>query len=146
MPDIPCGGQIFDFAFHPNRPIVYTGLLTGEVKAFGYDEQGNHNSLFVCKPSKKSCRSLELNTSGEKLWSVGKAKTLQCVAVSLSTEQTPADMFELWCSTIDTATGQVSDARKDIHECVRGRISNPQRASLGFNFIIIVREEPRSIG
>ncbi|KZP15864.1 WD40 repeat-like protein [Athelia psychrophila] len=103
MPDIPCGGQIFDFAFHPNQPIVYTGLITGEVKAFGYDEQGNHDSRFVCKPSKKSCRSLELNTSGEKLWSVGKAKTLH---------------------TIDTTTGQVSDARKDIHEAPINRVKH----------------------
>ncbi|KAF7978755.1 hypothetical protein HWV62_44778 [Athelia sp. TMB] len=69
--------MIFDLAFHPNRPIVYTALLTGEVKAFGYGEQGNHETQFVCKPSKKSCRSLELNPSGEKLWSVGKAKNLQ---------------------------------------------------------------------
>lgn len=90
MPEIPCGGQIFDFAFHPNRPVVYTGLLTGEIKTFGYDEQGNHDAKWVCRPSKKSCRSLELNPTGEMLWSVGKAKSLQWVWLAF-TNQTDAN-------------------------------------------------------
>ncbi len=79
MPDIPVGAQIFDLAFHPNRPIVYTGLLTGHIKAFGYDEQGNHEAKFSLRPSKKSCRALALSMDGDQLWAAGKAKAIQCV-------------------------------------------------------------------
>ena len=39
MPDIPVSSQIFDIAFHPNRTILFAALLTGEVKAFEYDEE-----------------------------------------------------------------------------------------------------------
>lgn len=76
MPDIACGGQIFDLAFHPTRSTVYTALLTGEVKAFGYDERGNYETNFVLKPSKRSCRSLEISQNGDRLWAVGKGKAL----------------------------------------------------------------------
>jgi hypothetical protein len=79
MPDIPCGGQVFDLAFHPTDSVVYAGLLTGEIKAFGYDEQGNHESKITLRPSKRSCRSLEINQDGSRLWAVGKGKALQYV-------------------------------------------------------------------
>lgn len=76
MPDIPVGAQIFDLVFHPSESLVCVGLLTGEVKAFGYDEQGNHESKFTLKPSKRSCRGLAMNGDGSRLWAVGKGKTL----------------------------------------------------------------------
>jgi hypothetical protein len=82
MPDIACGGQIFDLAFHPTRSTVYTGLLTGEVKAFGYDEQGNYETNFALKPSKRSCRSLEISQNGDHLWAVGKGKALLYVGIA----------------------------------------------------------------
>ncbi len=77
MPDIAVGAQIFDLVFHPTESLVFTGLLTGEVKAFGYDEQGNHECKFSVKPSKRSCRGLTMSEDGSKLWAVGKGKTLQ---------------------------------------------------------------------
>lgn len=83
MPDIACGGQIFDFSFHPTHSTVYTGLLTGEVKAFGYDEQGNAETNFVLRPSKRSCRSLEVEADGSRLWAVGKGKALQSVSLAI---------------------------------------------------------------
>jgi hypothetical protein len=76
MPDIACGGQIFDLAFHPTQSTIYTALLTGEVKAFGYDEQVNSKLNFALRPSKRSCRSLEISHNGDKLWAVGKGKAL----------------------------------------------------------------------
>lgn len=76
MPDINVGAQIFDLVFHPSHSTVYTGLLTGEVKAFTYDEQGNHENKFSIRPSKKSCRGLTMSESGDKLWAVGKGKAL----------------------------------------------------------------------
>ena len=77
MPDIPVGAQIFDLAFHPTHSTVYTGLLSGEVKAFGYNDQGQHQTKFALKLSKRSCRGLAINDDGTKLWAVGKGKGLQ---------------------------------------------------------------------
>ena len=76
MPDISVGAQIFDLIFHPTESIVYAGLLTGEVKAFGYDEQGQHDQRFSLKPSKRSCRGLAIDKQGDRIWSVGKGKSL----------------------------------------------------------------------
>ena len=81
MPEIPVGAQIFDVVFHPTFSTVYTGLLTGHVKAFSYDSQGNHKSAFSVRPSKKSCRGLSLDQDGSHLYAVGKGKALRCVSV-----------------------------------------------------------------
>ena len=76
MPDIPVGAQIFDLVFHPTESVVYTGLLSGEVKAYGYDEQGNHELKFRVRPTKKSGRGLTMSEDGSKLWAVGKSKAI----------------------------------------------------------------------
>lgn len=81
MPEIPVGAQIFDVVFHPTFSTVYTGLLTGHVRAFSYDNQGNHKSAFSIRPSKKSCRGLSLDQDGSHLYAVGKGKALRCVSV-----------------------------------------------------------------
>ena len=77
MPNIPVGAQIFDLVFHPSESLVFAGLLTGEVKAFSYDEQGNHEEKFSARPSKRSCRGLTMSEEGDKLWAVGKGKGVQ---------------------------------------------------------------------
>ena len=76
MPDIPVGAQIFDLAFHPNESLVYTGLLTGDVAAFAYDEQGQHEERFRLRPSRRSCRGVATSADGARLWAVGKSKAL----------------------------------------------------------------------
>jgi hypothetical protein len=76
MPDIEVGSQIFDLTFHPSESLVYTGLLTGDVKAFGYDEQGQHEEKFTLKPSRRSCRGLAISDDGSQLWAVGKGKAV----------------------------------------------------------------------
>jgi hypothetical protein len=97
MPDIPVGGQVFDLAFHPTHSTVYTGLLTGEVKAFQYDEQGASSLSFAIKPSKRSCRTLSLNADGSRLWAGGKGKAIHI---------------------IDTATSDIVESRVAAHEYV----------------------------
>lgn len=82
MPDIPVGAQIFDVVFHPTFSTVYTGLLTGYVKAFSYDDQGNHKPAFSVRPSKSSCRGLSLDQDGSHLYAVGKGKSLKYVIQS----------------------------------------------------------------
>ena len=87
MPDIPVGAQIFDLAFDPTHPTVYTALLNGEIKAFTYDEQGGYESKFTVRTSKKSCRGLTMSEDGAQLYAVGKGKAFQWVLNSnLETE------------------------------------------------------------
>lgn len=89
------GSQIFDLAFHPTNTTVYTGLLDGHIKAFRYDEQGQYQQTFSLRPSKRSCRCVAANEDGTRLHGAGKAKSI---------------------FTIDTATGDISDTRKDAHD------------------------------
>lgn len=113
MPDIPVGAQIFDLAFHPSNTTVYTGLLNGSVKAFRYDEQGQHDQTFSLQPSKRSCRCLAANQDGSHLFAAGKAKSILYVCLPLSGVANPDTP-----STIDTSTGTISDTRMDAHEYV----------------------------
>src|SRR5262245_15868429 len=76
MPVIPLGAQIFDLAFHPTHSTVYTALITGDIKAFQYDEQAQCEPTFDLRPSKRSCRGLASSIDGRRLWAVGKEKAL----------------------------------------------------------------------
>jgi len=88
MPEIPVGAQIFDVLFHPTSAIAYTALLTGHVKAFAYDQQGDSHNLFSVRPSKRSCRGLSLNKDGSKLYAVGKSKALHTIDATTTTIET----------------------------------------------------------
>lgn len=124
MPDIPVGSQIFDLAFHPTHSTVYTGLLNGKVKAFRYDEQGQHEESFVLRPSKRSCRCLDTSEDGSHLWATGKAKAI---------------------FTIDTATGTVIETRKNAHDSPVNRIKRlmPQMLGTGDDDGVIKLWDPR---
>ncbi|KAI0943775.1 WD repeat-containing protein jip5 [Taiwanofungus camphoratus] len=124
MPDIPVGAQIFDLTFHPNSSTVFTGLLTGEVKAFSYDDQGNHESKFTLRPSKRSCRALTISRDGGRLWAAGKAKALH---------------------TIDTVTGEVVDTRSGAHDAPINRLKclTPHLLSSGDDDGVIKLWDPR---
>ncbi|KAF8452491.1 WD40-repeat-containing domain protein [Boletus edulis BED1] len=103
MPDIQVGSQIFDLAFHPSNTTVYTGLLNGSVKAFQYDEQGQHHQSFSLRPSRRSCRCLTTDQDGSHLFAAGKAKSI---------------------FTIDTSTGTISDTRNDAHDSPVNRMKH----------------------
>lgn len=76
MHGIPVGAQIFDIAFHTSSPVVFVGLLTGEIKAFRYDEEGKSDEVFTARPSKRSCRGISTSEDGSKLFTVGKGKAM----------------------------------------------------------------------
>ncbi|EJD02027.1 WD40 repeat-like protein [Fomitiporia mediterranea MF3/22] len=101
MPDIPTGAQVFDVCFHPTESLVYTGLLSGGIKAFSYDEQGQHERKFSIRPSKRSCRGLATNEDGSHIYAVGKGKAMH---------------------TIDASTGVIMDTRTAIHQAPINRV------------------------
>jgi WD repeat-containing protein 55 len=80
--DIPVGSQIFDLCFAPKQQVVFTAALNGEIKAFEYDDDGQHQHKFTLRPNKKSCRGLAI--SAEELYAVGKAKSLMSVLLRRS--------------------------------------------------------------
>ncbi|KAF8336578.1 WD40 repeat-like protein, partial [Cantharellus anzutake] len=107
MPDIRLKHQPFDITFHPSEPIIYVGLLTGQVDAFKYsadkpDTEFEYLQLFSLRPTKRSCRGLATNFSGDKLYSVTKGKAI---------------------FTIDTATGQILETTGNAHESPINRVT-----------------------
>ncbi|RDB23698.1 WD repeat-containing protein JIP5 [Hypsizygus marmoreus] len=91
MPEISAGAQIFDLIFHPTHSTVYTGLLTGHIKAFSYDDQGQYKRLFSLRPSKRSCRALTIDEDGSHLYAVGKSKALNIIdTVTQNVDTRPA--------------------------------------------------------
>ncbi|TBU52287.1 WD40 repeat-like protein [Dichomitus squalens] len=124
MPDIPVGAQIFDLAFLPEQPLVTTGLLTGYIKAFSYDEQGNYEEKFSIRPSKKSCRTLAVTEDGSKLWAAGKAKAIY---------------------TVDVGTGEVVDTRAAAHDVPINRMKRllPRLFASGDDDGVIKLWDPR---
>ncbi|KZO94709.1 WD40 repeat-like protein [Calocera viscosa TUFC12733] len=99
--NIPVGNQVFDLAFHPGEDIVYAGLLTGEVKAFKYHDDGSYEQAFSIRPTKRSCRGLATNADGSRLYGVTKDKTIEI---------------------IDTTTGKVLDSKLGAHDDPLNRV------------------------
>jgi len=75
--DIQLKNQPLDLTFAPQNNVVYTGLMTGEVKAFSFEDDGQHSETFSIRPTKRSCRGLALDSGGTRLFTVSKDKTLQ---------------------------------------------------------------------
>ena len=66
--------QPFDLDFHPTESVLYTGLLTGEVKAFRYDDvTGESSTSWSVRPNKRTARGLSVQQDGASLWTGGKA-------------------------------------------------------------------------
>jgi hypothetical protein len=107
--DIKFRSQVFDLVFHPTADLLFTGLLSGDIKvrpswrnrsdeatdglltalprrqAFNYslgepEQPLKYAEAWGVKPTKKSCRGLALDDAGDTLYSVGKERTLQYVS------------------------------------------------------------------
>ncbi|WWD06227.1 WD repeat-containing protein JIP5 [Kwoniella europaea PYCC6329] len=86
MPDIKLRNQPFDLAFHPNESVIFSSLLTGEVKAWRYDdEDGSTSSSWSVRPSKRTARALVVEESGKHIWMGGKSGTLFQLTTEMGT-------------------------------------------------------------
>lgn len=71
LESIPLENQPHDCVFSPSSDHVYVGLLTGEIKGFSFDDSSYERKLRV-RPTKKSCRGLDISPDGNTLYSVSK--------------------------------------------------------------------------
>ncbi|GFZ44714.1 WD repeat-containing protein JIP5 [Saitozyma sp. JCM 24511] len=103
MPDIKLRNQPFDLAFHPTQPILVAALLTGEIKAFRYDDEtGESSSAWSIRPTKRTARALSAEEQGDFVWMGGKA----------------GGLFQ-----IDMASGAIKSERLEAHESTtHGRV------------------------
>ncbi|KAI0089077.1 WD40 repeat-like protein [Irpex rosettiformis] len=127
MPDIPVSSQIFDIAFDQTRQIVHGALLSGSIQSFSYGDEDAHfkyEKKLNMRLSKKSCRSLDVSEDGERLWVVGKSKSLY---------------------TVDTSTGTLTSTRKVVHDAAINRIKRltPNLLSTGDDDGVVKLWDPR---
>ncbi|WVW81388.1 hypothetical protein I302_103380 [Kwoniella bestiolae CBS 10118] len=86
MPDIKLRNQPFDLAFHPNESVIFSSLLTGEVKAWRYDdEDGSTSSSWSVRPSKRTARAITVEEGGKHIWMGGKSGTLFQLTTEMGT-------------------------------------------------------------
>ncbi|WVQ94264.1 hypothetical protein IAU59_001343 [Kwoniella sp. CBS 9459] len=102
MPDIKLKNQPFDLAFHPSESVVFSSLLTGEVKAWRYDDdEGSTSSSWTVRPSKRTARTLAVEQGGSNVWVGGKS----------------GNLFQLSC-----ANGNITSEREGAHDVPINRV------------------------
>ncbi|WRT63321.1 uncharacterized protein IL334_000226 [Kwoniella shivajii] len=86
MPDIKLRNQPFDLAFHPTESVIFSSLLTGEVKSWRYDdEDGSTSTSWSVRPSKRTARAIAPEQDGKHLWVGGKSGTLFQLTTEMGT-------------------------------------------------------------
>lgn len=62
---------LFSIAFNPSASNYVTGLSTGHVAAYTYNNEGTFKEIWSTKRHKRSCRALGYDYSGECMSSIG---------------------------------------------------------------------------
>ncbi|KAK8844682.1 hypothetical protein IAR55_006531 [Kwoniella newhampshirensis] len=102
MPDIKLRNQPFDLSFHPTESVLYASLLTGEIKAWRYDDRsGETSTSWSVRPSKRTARAVVVEEAGENVWVGGKSGAL----------------FQL-----NASTGAVVQERDEAHDVPINRV------------------------
>ncbi|WWD22770.1 hypothetical protein CI109_107263 [Kwoniella shandongensis] len=125
MPDIKLRNQPFDLSFHPNESVLYASLLTGEIKAWRYDDEtGSTSSAWSVRPSKRTARSVVVEEGGANVWVGGKSGAL----------------FQL-----NAATGDMVQERDEAHDVPINRVFcvNPNLIATGDDDGVIKLWDPR---
>ena len=76
MPDVSLKSQALDLAFHPLNDTLFVALLDGQIRCYSYDENGITTLKWKVRPSKKSCRALDVRSDGLQLWSGTKSGSI----------------------------------------------------------------------
>ncbi|KLT39420.1 WD40 repeat-like protein [Cutaneotrichosporon oleaginosum] len=73
MPEIKLRNQPFDVAFSPRASVLCAALLTGEIKAWTYDDAGATTTAWSARPTKRTARALHFSPDGNDIWMGGKS-------------------------------------------------------------------------
>ena len=76
MPDTPLKSQASDLAFHPHKDVLFAAFLDGQIRCYSYDDEGLTTLQWKVRPSKKSCRALDVRTDGLHLWAGTKSGSI----------------------------------------------------------------------
>jgi WD repeat-containing protein 55 len=80
VPDeICCGEQVFDLKFHPSMDVVATALIDGSVKVYRYNLDRPHDLLLKLNHHRMSCRGVEFDSDGQRLFSISSDGSWACV-------------------------------------------------------------------
>ncbi|GMK55996.1 hypothetical protein CspeluHIS016_0210520 [Cutaneotrichosporon spelunceum] len=85
MPEIKLRNQPFDVAFSPSADVLCAALLTGEVKAWAYDEDGEATRSWSVRPTKRTARAVHFSPDGASVWMGGKSGVLVQIDTSTGT-------------------------------------------------------------
>jgi WD repeat-containing protein 55 len=89
--EISCGEQVFDLKFHPHADVLAAGLIDGNVEVYKYSPadgnggsymgEGNMNQhlLHLTHHSGHSCRGLEFDPYGQKLFTISSDHSWVCL-------------------------------------------------------------------
>mmetsp|Transcript_22499 Transcript_22499/g.32854 ORF Transcript_22499/g.32854 Transcript_22499/m.32854 type:complete len:389 (-) Transcript_22499:160-1326(-) len=80
VPDeISCQEQVFDLKFHPHADIVAAGLINGRVNVYRYSANGPSDMVLELSHHQSSCRGIEFDSEGQRLFSVSSDRSWSCV-------------------------------------------------------------------
>jgi WD repeat-containing protein 55 len=83
MPDIFLKSQALDLAFHPREDVLFAALLDGQIRCYSYGLDGTATLRWKMRPSKKSCRALDVRPDGLHLWVGTKSGSIQYVFLTV---------------------------------------------------------------
>ncbi len=89
---ITCHDQVFALDFHPNRPYLAAGLITGSIELWNYDIEGSNSLALNLTHHQHSCTGLLFNSTGENLVSTSSDRSWKVVTESgtIALEKTDA--------------------------------------------------------
>ena len=77
--EILCGEQVFDMKFHPHMDVVAAGLIDGSIKVYRYSTESSHHLLLNLNHHRLSCRGIEFDSAGQRLYSISSDGSWACV-------------------------------------------------------------------
>ncbi|CAH1777728.1 unnamed protein product, partial [Owenia fusiformis] len=83
--DISFEDIVVDLDFHPQKDVIASGLIQGEVFIHSYSTSEKNHELMTLKHHKKACRAVKFSPNGERLFTASKDKSIQMVDLNTGT-------------------------------------------------------------